>query len=506
MGKEYPPLLEFLSEKLEYRILGGKSTLGYELFNIDLSSWKLRLSDWTPIVHVQRSDLQDCSPRDLLQSLLDVIRERGWQRRVVLVLLDSDSTPFTQMARSPLQSMAVIGAEEQRRIMNSRRPSGELLDLISAQVPISILAPYNTTSPVTGSCFFDRGYEANKILGNPDVSYAVLGVRRIGKTSLLREVERRLREESAATEAGESPHILFLDCSDLLEREALLEEIVRKLNPRELPRLHMQNYAFFFPDFLERMKRRYKSKLILILDEIDDLIIMHGGDWDMFRTLRAAANKGICQYVVAGFREAQRQLHNLDSPFYNFADEIRLNEFNRENARELIVTPMQNLGIHFKNETEIVGRMYEETAGHPNLIQFYCTILVRQLELTGQRELSPGSLDSVYADDVFRNHLLRSFIDNTQNREKAIVYAILAEDPECQTHGFSQDVMDRALRKHGLTVPHQDINESCDVLVLAGILRPKGMEFFFTSPVFVKVLQQTFNLRYLLDKVKEEGV
>jgi hypothetical protein len=66
--------------------------------------------------------------------------------------------------------------------------------------------------------------------------------------------------------------------------------------------------------------------------------------------------------------------------------------------------------------------------------------------------------------------------------------------------------MDAALRKQGLTVPHQDINESCDILVLAGILRPKGMEFFFTSPVFVKVLQQTFNLRYLLDKVKEEGV
>jgi hypothetical protein len=504
MGKEFPPLLEFLSEKLEYRILGGASALGYELFYIDLSSWKLRLSDWTPIVHVQRSDLQDCSPRQLLQSLLDVMRERGWQRRIVLVLLDGDSAPFAQVARSPLQNLAIIGAEEQRHIMTSRRPSGELLDLISAQVPISILAPYNTTSPVTGSCFFDRGYEANKILGNPDVSYAVLGVRRIGKTSLLREVERRLREENAGTETGESPHVLFLDCSDLLEREALLEEIVRKLNPRELPRLHMQNYAFFFPDFLERMKRRYKSKLILILDEIDDLIIMHGGNWDMFRTLRAAANKGICQYVVAGFREAQRQLHNLDSPFYNFADEIRLNEFSREHARELIVTPMQNLGIHFKNENEIIGRMFEETAGHPNLIQFYCTILVRQLELTGQRELSPDSLNSVYADDVFRNHLLRSFIDNTENREKAIVYAILAEDAE--GHGFGQDVIDAALRKHGLTVSHQDINEACDVLVLAGILRPKGMEFFFTSPVFVKVLQQTLNLRYLLDKVKEEGV
>jgi hypothetical protein len=66
--------------------------------------------------------------------------------------------------------------------------------------------------------------------------------------------------------------------------------------------------------------------------------------------------------------------------------------------------------------------------------------------------------------------------------------------------------MDTALRRHDLIVPHQKLNEACDVLVLAGVLRQKGQEFFFTSPVFVKVLQQSYNLRYLLDKVKEEGL
>jgi len=506
MGKEYPALLDFLSKKLDYQIRGAKSALGYDLFYMDLSSWKLRLSEQTPIVHVKRSDLTGGSPRQVLQSLQDVIRERGWQRRIVLVLLDGDSRPLLQYARSPLQSLAIIGAEEQEKILHSRRPSGELLDLISAQVPISILSPYNTSSPVTGSCFFNRDYEVAKILGNPDVSYAVLGIRRIGKTSLLREVERLLAEESDSTKVGDSPHILFLDCSDLLERDAFVEQVVRKLNPRELRRLHMQNYAFYFPDFLERMNRKYRSKLILLLDEIDDLIVLHGGDWDLFRTLRAASNRGICQYVVAGFREAQRQLHNLRSPFYNFADEIRLSEFTRQHARELVVTPMQNLGVRFKNEGEIVGRIYEETAGHPNLIQFYCTILVRQLELTGERVLSPDHLISVYADDVFRNHLLRSFIDNTENREKAIVYAILLDNCDSPLCGFSQEKIDGTLRKYGLMMPHQQLNDACDVLVLAGILRQKGKEYFFTSPVFVKVLRQTHNLRYLLSKIKEEGI
>ncbi|MBM4429827.1 MAG: hypothetical protein FJ026_05680, partial [Chloroflexi bacterium] len=445
MEKEYPRLLDFLSDRLDYRIQSGKSVLGYDLYFLDLSSWRLRLSELTPVVHVKRADLAECSPKQILQSIDDVIRERGWQRRIVLVLLDGNSQPLIEHGRSPLQTMAIIGAEEQERILRSRRPSGELLDLVSAQIPISILAPYNTTSPVTGSCFFDREYEIAKIISSPDVSYAILGIRRIGKTSLLREVERRLRESSGSAEgddpvvsgANGSAPILFLDCSDLLESDALVEEVVRKLNPRELPRLHMQNYAFYFPHFLERMKRKYGTKLILLLDEIDDLIVLHGGDWSLFRTLRAAANKGVCQYVVAGFREAQKQLHNLDSPFYNFADEIRLNEFTRQHARELIVTPMQNLGIRFKNESEIVGRIFEETAGHPNLIQFYCTILVRQLEISGLRELSPQHLTSVYGDDVFRNHLLRSFIDNTQNLEKAIVYAIL-QNVQNPLAGFSQ--------------------------------------------------------------------
>jgi hypothetical protein len=162
--------------------------------------------------------------------------------------------------------------------------------------------------------------------------------------------------------------------------------------------------------------------------------------------------------------------------------------------------------VHFKDEGEIVSRIYGETAGHPNLIQFYCTILVRQLEITGRRELGPDSLVSVYGDDVFRNHLLRSFIDNTENREKAVVYGVLQAEclePYC---GFSQEQVDETLRGHGLTMTHQELNDAVDVLMLAGILRQKGRLYHFTSPVFVKVLQQTYNLRYLLDRIKEEGI
>lgn len=510
MSKDWPPLLRMLSEELGYAVRSGKKTLGYELFAVDLSAWKLRLTDRTPLIWVKAADLDGTTPQHLVQSLADVMRERNLGRQIVLVLLDGDAEPLLRYVASPLYNLVVIGAEEQPRILGSRRPSGELLDLIAAQVPISNLAPYETRAPVTGSRFFGREYEISRIVGSPDTNHAILGIRRIGKTSLLREVERLLKQ------AQDPAHVVYLECSDLLSTDDYVREVVRKLNPRELPRVHLQKYIFFFPDFLERMARASRGKIIFLLDEIDNLVIMQRGTWELFRMLRASANKGACQYIMAGYREAMREQYLLDSPFYNFAQEVRLNEFTRRQAQELILIPMENLRVRIKNKEEVVSRIYDETAGQPNLIQYYCTILLRQLDaaalrapggpLQARREISPASLIDVYADEGFKSHLLTSFMQNTENREKALVYAILIASDEPRTRGFSLPFLDAALRKRGIVLPQDEIDEACSVLTLAGILQRKGREYFFTSPVFTRVLHQSYDLDYLFRKVKEEGL
>jgi hypothetical protein len=498
--KDWPPLLRLLSEDLGYAVRPGKPALGYELFGVDLSSWKLRLTDNTPVVWVKRADLENASPQHLVQSLGDVMRERNLSRQIVLVLLEGDGEPVRRYVESSLLNLVVCGREEQDLIVGSRRPSGELLDLISSQVAISNLAPYETRAPVTGSRFFGREYEISRVVSNPDTNHAILGIRRIGKTSLLREVERLLRQTQDPSQ------VVYLECSDLLSTEDYVREVVRKLNPRELPRLHMQKYVFFFPDFLERMARASRGKIIFLLDEIDNLVIMQRGSWELFRMLRASANKGACQYIMAGFREAMREQYLLDSPFYNFAQEIRLSEFTRRQAQDLILTPMENLRVRIRNKEEVVGRIYEETAGQPNLIQYYCTILLRQLDLVGKREIGPESLIDVYADEGFKSHLLTSFMQNTENREKALVYAVLMASEEPRSKGFTPAFLDAALRKRGIVLPQDEIDEATSVLSLAGVLHHKGREFFFTSPVFTKVLHQSYDLDYLFRKVKEEGL
>jgi len=497
--KEMPRLLCMLHDELGYTVREGQTTLGYDLYYVDLSSWKLRLSNRTPVICVKTADLDRTLSQHVMQSLADVVRERSLNRQVVLVLVEGNSFPLFKHKTSLNYNLVIIGAEEQKKVTQSRRPSGELLDLISTQVPISFLSPYETRAPVTGSRFFGREQEISRILANPDTNQVILGIRRIGKTSLLRETERIFNERE------EAARVFYLECSDLLSTDDYVREVVRKLNPRELPRLQMQKYIFFFPNFLERMSKQFKSKIIFLLDEIDNLVIMQRGDWELFRMLRASSNKGACQYIIAGFREAMREQYLLDSPFYNFAQEIRLSEFSRQQARDLIATPMENLRVRLHNQEEIVNRIYDETSGQPNLIQYYCLILLRNLDQTGKRELGPDSLLDVYADEGFTSHLLTSFMQNTENREKALIYAILLSAEGAGKKGFSQEEIDNMLHKGGIDLKQKSIDDACNLLTLAGIIHRKGKEFFFASPVFTRVLQQSYDLNYLFRKVKEEG-
>lgn len=499
MSTDWPRLLQFLNEELGYTVREGPETLGYELFYTDLSSWKLRLSNRTPVIWIKTGDLSRDRPRHIVQSLGDIIRERNLGRQIGLVLVDGSNGAFLKYKHTLSYNLVFLGAEEQRKILGSRRPSGELLDLISAQLPISLLSPYETRAPVIGSRFFGRELEIARILSNPDTNHVILGIRRIGKTSLLRETERLLNDR------GEDQRVIYLECSDLLSVDDYIREVVRKLNPRELPRLQMQKYVFFFPNFLERMSKFYKTKIIFLLDEVDNLVIMQRGDWELFRMLRASSNKGACQYIIAGFREAMREQYMLDSPFYNFAQEIRLSEFTRAQAHDLILTPMENLRVRIHSQEEVVNRIYEETSGHPNLIQYYCLILLRSLDQSGKREISPQDLIDVYTDQGFTSHLLNAFMQNTENREKAVVYAILMAGEEGSKKGFGLEDVDNILRKGGITLTQNALDQSCNLLSLAGIIQRRGHFYYFTTPVFTKVLSQSYDLNYLFRKVKEEG-
>ncbi|MFQ5610638.1 MAG: AAA family ATPase [Anaerolineae bacterium] len=500
-----PAFLQYLENSLGYPVCLHEKEFQFDLYFVDLSAWKLRFSDRTPVIWVRPDDLAALDTRELIQSLTEVIRVRHLAERNSILLVQGSGEALQSHFRTLFVPILVLDQADQEAIRASRRPSGELLDRLSAQLDLSLLAPYETSKPVTGSRFYGREFEIRRILQSGNSNFALMGIRRIGKTSLMREVERRLREQvqdRAGQEAQE--RIIFMDCSAITSSQHFVQEVVRKLNPRELMRLGHQQFPVYFPDFLDRMSRRLGGPLIFLLDEFDQLLAWHYHDDTVLNALRASSNMGHCRYIVAGFREVLHAFTDLDSPLYNFAKPLRLKEFSRDQTADLVLGPLEKLRVHFERRNEVIDRIYDETAGQPNLVQFYCSILVEQLDRQGRRTLSPDSLFDVYGDEDFRAFVVSTFMDNTTHLEKAIVFAVMARYGLGRPFDLAD--IDRALQDQPLEVPLVDLDGACRNLELAGTFTQRGKQFRFATPVFPRILQDSYDVDFLFRKIIQEGV
>jgi hypothetical protein len=502
--RETDSFLQQLGELYRLRRPGRKAVDGFELYLVDLSEWRLRFSERTPLIRVKAEATEGLSTIRLAESLRDIAQGQGWRRRDCLVLLDSDGQRLkARLVNQYFPRFVVIDAGEQQGLLASPSFTGGLLDLVCEQIPISSLAPYQVGAPVEGSAFFGREHEIDRILRRPETNFAIVGVRRIGKTSLLKEARRRLQEQ------GEDPsRIVWLDCSTLSSLEHFTQEIVRELNPRELPRLKKkEKYFFYFAGFLKRMSKMHGGPITVFLDEADQLLAWAREvpeEWELLPTLRASASAGHCRYVIAGFRLLMNELYNNHSPFFLAFEPLTLGPFARRETAEVITRPMNSLRVRFENEREVVSRIYAETRGHPLLVQYYCLELLNQLEKQGSRTLSLSSLADIYTSPGFQAQIINAFRDNVNNPDKVLVYALLTHFPE-DKETFSPGEIYGALQRHGAHFSAEKIDRTCERLVLAGVLAREGPRHRFANPIFPRILRANYDLDHLLSVAKKEA-
>lgn len=509
--KEMPPFLQFLDQKLNDRVRHHEQVLGYDLYFADLSAWKLRFSNATPILCLKAADLTSFDhPRQVAESVAEALRVRNLTERQPIILVDGPGEALRTALRTIYLPVLVLDHADATVIMESRRAFGELLDRLCRQLSPALLAPYEISKPVTGSRFFGRESDLRKILYAGDTNFAVMGIRRIGKSSLLREVERRLQEQvqenTPETIAPEDAarRIFYKDCSSITSAADLLRVIVGYYYPQDLNRLNHRHFPLFFPDFMRRMSKRYGGQIVLLLDEFDGLLRSEFSNRDVLDQLRASSNEGHCRFIFAGFRDLLKETANLDSPFFNFAKRLPLKEFSREDAASLILLPLENLRIHVERRDEFVDRIYGETSGQPNLIQYYCSYLVDVLDRTGRRSVGPDDVAHVPDDESFRAFLINTFMDNTNHLEKALVFALILCDP-AGDRGYDLQAIEEALHAESIHPQFMTLEHTCRNLELTGILAKRGRDYAFAIPIFPRVLRANYNIKHLIRRISSEG-
>ena len=266
--------------------------------------------------------------------------------------------------------------------------------------------PYIAGAPVMDDAmFFGREKLLARLLNVlHHNSLMITGERRIGKTTFLYHLHRVL-----ATDEGSEYRFfpVLIDLQGVPETQffpALMSDIVEGTSPspatREGLRFRPGVEKYDGRDFghdvqrvLLELKTRTsrKVKLALLIDEVD---VLNDYSESVNQRLRSIFMKTFSESLVAVMSGVgiKRTWKSEVSPWYNFFDEVELQAFTREEAEELIKTPVEGV---FRYESAAILRILELSRLKPYLVQKFCIHAVNRMLEEGRTSITRDDVEAV---------------------------------------------------------------------------------------------------------------
>jgi hypothetical protein len=268
--------------------------------------------------------------------------------------------------------------------------------------------PYIAGAPVlSNAMFFGRKKLLSRVLNMIHAnSLMITGDRRIGKTSFMHHLKMALADDEG-TEFKFFP--VSVDLQGVPEHtffHTMMSEIVDALGlaPETLAELRFrsENDDYDDRDFSRDLQRvitdlkgrtAKKVKLALLLDEVDEL---NEYSERVNQRLRSVFMKTFSENLVAVMSGVgiRRSWKSEGSPWYNFFDEFELSGLSRDEAEELIRTPVQGV---FRFEDEAVERILNLSDLKPYIIQKFCIHSVNHMIEEGRSTVAVRDVVAVEA-------------------------------------------------------------------------------------------------------------
>ena len=315
-------------------------------------------------------------------------------------------------------NVIVLGPDHLEGMAERRRPIARLMDTVLTQSDLTKVSPYILNNATPARMFYGREREAATVLQTIATnSVAILGSRRIGKTSLI----RRLQEELG--KARFQPY--FGDCQTVRTWADFADLALRKWDVK----LPMDFRPGHLADLVAQLAARGEGQVIIILDEIDQLLDWDGSHLDdsvpesFFRSCRSLSQEGAAHFVFSGERRIANRLWDPQSPHWNFCREVQLSQLGKTDALSLLVDPLRAMNIDIFDPTSFEAEAWERTSGHPQIVQYLGDRLIRSLDdRTDRRNLTLSGEDIVKLTDTFEfaEHYLTTYWGQATPFEKAV--------------------------------------------------------------------------------------
>ncbi len=358
-------------------------------------------------------------------------RDLAWicrERRRTFVLIDD------------ILMLYLCGAQEPR-----------LPTLFNCALPFTFLEPYAATAGlVPPEIFYGRKQERDSIV-NPMGSCFIYGGRQLGKTALLRSVERGFH----TLQEGRIAYWLDLKaCGIGITRPiediwSLLANKFKELEvvPRNVPtNVGVNTLLDYIENWLEQNKSR---RILLLLDEADKFLesdgTLSGENNKVQGFIQTSYLKGLMdrterrfKVVFAGLHNVQRTTRLENHPLAHYGEPIcigpLLDNGEWREARNLIKCPLASIGYEISDD--LVTRILSQTNYYPSLIQLYCQKLLRDVnenhlkksdsKNTPPYQITDGQVDETYQSQNFRDRIRERFMWTLQldQRYEVIAYSI----------------------------------------------------------------------------------
>lgn len=359
---------------------------------------------------------------------------------------------LARLCRERHQTLVVIDDVLILYLYGQRAP--RLRTLFEAALPFTWTEPYTATA-VSPEMFYGRIQERKSIM-SPTGTGFVYGGRRLGKTTLLRDVERNYHDPAQGRIA------VFLDLEgenigtqrQLDDLWLLLGEEFKK--HKVVTGAH-DNPITLLEQVCQWLDGGQQRRILVLLDQADRFL--EADEKEQF--VRASRIRGIMEKTSRRFKVVFAGVHNIprmtripDHPLAQFGTPISIGPLlghEAQEARHLIEEPLAALGYSFESP-DLIRRILWRTNYYPSLIQHYCYHLLKYLTNSNRASNNnagpPYFITSEDVDEAYRGQDMRAAIRagllatlQVDERYGVIAYlmadALLQNDEKLLSQGFS---------------------------------------------------------------------
>ncbi|MCY2963072.1 MAG: hypothetical protein NT069_05355 [Planctomycetota bacterium] len=435
----------------------------------------------------------------------------------------SDRLPASNPYIMPSHQAVFLCREDLEALFAAAVPKMALAAMIRRQTPISSQCPFNTNHEAAGSMFYGRKHELGQLVDDHVRSFAVQGARRIGKTSLLKQSWRILRNR---IQEDDKRRAYYFNCLMWDDYGSSVRTLAHAIEPRRESRVALTDINLVY--LFERASRGGVRPLSLFLDEVDRLIDMDSAyGWRFFRTLTTARSNGYIRFVVAGYRSVPKLLmgpHNRrtgettgiqpvrmtdSTPLHMQLESISLGPLSPREAGQLLIEPLRSAEVKVQGESALQDAVWRATSGYPFLVQFIGHRLFTIAAASPNQPLTPEVVSSIGNGKEIQEFLETHFLENTIEdgipvvSERSCTFLLAHASHFEWSH---QDFLD-ACRAHRVPLgcdPFTTIKNALHNLVDAQILSVQAGKYSFSFPLIREVLTNCYpRLGSALDALQE---